>query len=525
MKKLLFAFSIAGLLLAQTPLQAAMYLAGDGRGEALVFPYYTIDGGHQTLVSVVNTTSRGKAIKARFREGSNSRVVLTFNVYLAPFDVWTASIFDPRTADAAGLVTTDESCTVPAIKRNTLLPTLANGARYVPFSNAAYTGADNDSGDDSLARTREGHFEMIEMGEVTGQSLRAITAGANGVPLDCKRIENAWNPALTPDLAFWLRTDPTLDMAAPRGGLHGFAAMVDALGGTMLGYSAEAIAQFSGIVQHTGPLATTPNLASAGGENAVVEAIVLQSGSQLILRYPLAQAIDAVSALFTAHVISNDFAFGADIGGASEWVMSFPTKHFYTDLAEGQAVAPFANVFPRSGQLGKAPSTVAIDIWSRDGSLELCEPKSRSNAWDCQQFGGVPPPPAMDTNLSWVVNVLSIGQAQGGATQVLGSSRRLAGPATLFNNNGAAQGGSMAISFHSPWRDAGSYPVTHALRPDLNGVQLAGLPVVGFWVARYTNSAVIPGVLANYSAAIRHQVAQDLLPIPVPNQTTNTTSR
>ena len=43
-------------------------------------------------MSVVNTTASTKAVKVRFREGKNSAEVLDFNVFLSPFDVWTASI-------------------------------------------------------------------------------------------------------------------------------------------------------------------------------------------------------------------------------------------------------------------------------------------------------------------------------------------------------------------------------------------------------------------------------------------------
>ena len=43
-------------------------------------------------MSVVNTTASMKAVKVRFREGKNSAEVLDFNVFLSPFDVWTASI-------------------------------------------------------------------------------------------------------------------------------------------------------------------------------------------------------------------------------------------------------------------------------------------------------------------------------------------------------------------------------------------------------------------------------------------------
>lgn len=528
MKNALLATCIAALLVTPLPAQAIMHLANDGRGEVLIFPYYTSDGGNQTLLSVVNSTSRGKAVKVRFREGSNSRPVLDFNIYLAPFDVWTASVFDPQTGHRAALVTRDNSCTVPRIKTSTVLPALSNGARYVGFSNYAYTGVNNDSGDDTTARAREGHFEMIEMGEVTNatrQSLSAISPNASGVPLNCAQVENAWSPGASANDAYWRSGNALVDMAVPRGGLHGFAAMVDALGGTMLGYGAEAIVGFSTVVQHTVPGDASPNLGSAVGTDGVVFARIAQGDGEARLRYPAAQAIDAVSAIFTARAVYNDFVSSAAVGGASEWVVTFPTKHFYTDLPAGPAVAPFVNVFPRSGTQGSAPLSFAVDVRDRNGALRLCEPTS-STTGDCAVFPGVPPPPSMIPTLNWAVNVLSFGQTQSGATRVFGSSRRLEVPLGGVFTGNQAPDGSAGIRFYAPWRDASEYPIAHTLRPDSNGAQLAGLPVVGFWASRYTNAAVTPGVLANYSGTVRHQITQqDLSPPEGPASADVTTER
>ncbi|MEX0914677.1 MAG: hypothetical protein WDZ60_02185, partial [Wenzhouxiangellaceae bacterium] len=72
----------------------------DGLGQVLLYPYYTARGGNDTFISIVNTTTAGKAVKIRFIEALNSREVLDFNIYMSPFDVWTAAITD---LDAAGL--------------------------------------------------------------------------------------------------------------------------------------------------------------------------------------------------------------------------------------------------------------------------------------------------------------------------------------------------------------------------------------------------------------------------------------
>jgi hypothetical protein len=91
----------------------AVYLNPDGLGSVLVYPYYTVNGGNVTLISVVNTTDLGKAVKVRFLEAYNSREVLDFNLYMSPFDVWVAAVAPSGTG--AQLLTNDNSCTVPAI--------------------------------------------------------------------------------------------------------------------------------------------------------------------------------------------------------------------------------------------------------------------------------------------------------------------------------------------------------------------------------------------------------------------------
>jgi hypothetical protein len=103
---------------------SAVNLNPDGLGQVLLYPYYTVNSGQQTLLSVVNTTAVGKAVKVRFLEGYNSREVLDFNLFLSRFDVWTATVFSLSDAgisgDGAAIFTTDKSCTAPAFTQGTL---------------------------------------------------------------------------------------------------------------------------------------------------------------------------------------------------------------------------------------------------------------------------------------------------------------------------------------------------------------------------------------------------------------------
>ena len=145
----------------------AVNINPDGIGQVLVYPYYTVNGGNITLLSVVNTSEDAKAVKVRFMEGQNSREVLDFNLYMSAYDVWTAALYDD--AGTPTMVTRDTSCTVPYIYGNggvqEFLPWALDDSIYLDVD------ADGDQIDDpyvygDISRGAEGHFNMIEMGTV-----------------------------------------------------------------------------------------------------------------------------------------------------------------------------------------------------------------------------------------------------------------------------------------------------------------------------------------------------------------------
>jgi hypothetical protein len=155
-KKVLVSAVLAGMGAAAGAAHA-VYLDPNGQGQALIYPYYSVQGGNNTYVSVVNTDSANvKVVKVRFREGRNSREVLDFNLYLSPNDVWTGAVIPADSASATSggrLITADVSCTNPAIP-----------STGVDFRNYLYSGANDDGAGQGLDRSREGYVEMIEMG-------------------------------------------------------------------------------------------------------------------------------------------------------------------------------------------------------------------------------------------------------------------------------------------------------------------------------------------------------------------------
>src|SRR5581483_11646298 len=301
----------------------ALTLNPRGTGQVLLFPYFTSNKEQQTLINIVNTTPEGKALKVRFREGYNGRDILDLNVFLAPYDVWTPVVFALADAGLSGsgaaIVVGDNSCTDPSFAA--LSTKLPDGRPYQAFRNTNYTGANADTGPVDDARTREGSFEVIEMGEITGNTLQMITH-VNGVPFDCSKVQTE------------TATIPASDIAQPAGGLAGSAAIVNAAQGTFFAANAYAIDGFRNEAKITLPNDPSPSLADASaGTNQVVTAYVTIGGQGLTLNYPAVQAIDAVSAVLMMDRMSTDWDLSGAAGASTDLVLTFPTKRYYTDPA------------------------------------------------------------------------------------------------------------------------------------------------------------------------------------------------
>lgn len=92
---------------------SAVELSHDGRGDVLLYPFYSVEGGNDTYISVANNTDKPKALRVRFREGVENAEVLAFNLYLGPRDHWAGAVTESSQGDTH-LVSNDDSCTYPA---------------------------------------------------------------------------------------------------------------------------------------------------------------------------------------------------------------------------------------------------------------------------------------------------------------------------------------------------------------------------------------------------------------------------
>src|SRR3954462_493407 len=167
--------ALAAGMLMTTAASQAVQVSADGRGQVLLYPYYTTradtaGNAYATLLSVINATASAKAIRVRFLEGKNSREVTGFNLFLSPFDVWTAAALPDTTSGGAKIGTVDLSCTLPAFSASPIAP-------FVSFVNFTYSGVNDDGAGTGLERGKEGYFEIIEMATFASSSItgKAVT--------------------------------------------------------------------------------------------------------------------------------------------------------------------------------------------------------------------------------------------------------------------------------------------------------------------------------------------------------------
>jgi hypothetical protein len=425
--------------------------------------------------------------------------VANFDVYLGPYDSWVGAVFDTSSdgTGAAAIATNDNSCTVPAFPLAPVPGTL----HALTFSNANYSqgayGAPTgtDSGPLGLDRTREGFFEIIEMGEVVDQTpdgsqktLEAITP-VNGMPPGCAQVQGAWAHN-----GYW-KANPRIDLYPPAGGVYGAAGIVNVAQGTLYAYDATAIDGFSDIAQHTGPGDAGPNLSTAVTDSVqgVAAAYVPVGNAMIKSQYPSAtRGVDAVSAVLTADALFNEYQTDPQLGASSEWVTTFPTKQFYVDPATVGTTAtsylpPFEETFGGGNGGRNDPGVACFAIKSRitdreghvslfdDCGLATCPPDFYPLDYLCYETA------VLTFNQNWV--------EPGVASSILNS--QLAANFASNNNQG---------SFELWWPHA-----DEAMRTSSQHDVFIGLPVVGFLAVNYINANVTPGVLSNYSAVYSHR--------------------
>ena len=517
----------------------AVNINPDGLGEVLIFPYYTTNGDNLTSLSVINTSDYAKAVKVRFLEGKNSREVLDFNLYMSPYDVWTAVVYEDDGVPT--MATDDNTCTVPYIYSYDNRDFGEGGKqeflRFGMNDQEGWVETDPDTYGD-ISRATEGHFEVIEMGMLTDEdmgSATAITHIAGELPATvegvggCQQLVDAWtdpDDTKEDDEGYWLREGegygPQLDMDYPVGGMFGGAAVVNVGDGAMYSYDATAINGFSDEQMHNAPGSTSPNLNSGN----IYLGQVFKGGDIVDYNFALEdprRGVDAVSYVFMRDSLMNEYSTNDNIGGETEWVVTFPTKHFYVygpNSGSDVALAPFTEMWDEVA-IDACEIVVLDTIWDRNEQ----QPGTPPNP-DGEPIPPIvsPPPPFVTPDadprktpfeLCYETNVIAFGKDGGG---ILDSANlhTIDNDTALFSSiDGWArieldeydhdfEGDSGVVDCD---RDAGDEDGDDdCISRDPLG-NLEGLPVAGFAVERFINQFVGADAnkVANYGGIFQHK--------------------
>ncbi|MEO7431022.1 MAG: hypothetical protein ABIR62_03160 [Dokdonella sp.] len=452
----------------------AVTLNPRGLGQALVYPYYTVNKGQDTLVSLVNGSDFGKLVAVRFLEGYNGQTVLEFGVFLAAHETWTASLSQTSDAGGAAVHTADHSCTYPAI-----------GSAGQPFLTSRF----NDGGPQGATRTREGSFEAIAMGDIVPGSatdarilrIQGIEPGGT-LPGDCPLTAESYIATLA-------------DLVTPTSGLFGSGSIVNVGQGTLFAYNADALSGFTDI-PFSSPTADfgSVSLMAANSSESVMSARAhvfaqlhaADDGFPFAIDFP--NGIDAVSAVFMADTIHNDYLVAAGLGANTDWIVTFPTKHFYVDRAANPSgrFYPFAQPFDAPG---KSEVTFGAKIYDQEEGFTTV-------GGPC----GFCPPPLPLPSLPYQVNAISF-MAQPGAPLVSG----VLGSNLTTNLAPHASAGTVEFDLASiDYGDRAHVLSGYGVDNPNDSVELYGLPVTGFMVYNIVNANAQAGSLANYGGLFRH---------------------
>ncbi len=501
------------------PAAHSVQLSTNGTGQVLLFPYYTVRNGFVTQLTVVNTQNNTKMIKVRFREAVNGRNVMDFAVFLSPNDTWAAAVVP--TAQGASIVTNDNSCVTPSdLFMEARVDGLGLGLNA--FKNYSYTGSfADDAALASLDRTREGYFEVFEMG-VIEPNLSATAAQIAGYAAigsttsNCAALD-AFDPAAG-------RPQPTFPnlgaqmMAPPRGGLAGRASLINAATGANYSFNPTALEAFTTAVAYGTAGTDRPALTDATPASSLV------TTADGVVTANWATGRDAVSAVLMRETIVNEFVIDEGTVSQTDWIVSMPTRPYYADRrfsGTTLVAAPFTS--DASSLPAAACEPYAFDVFNREGSsmkpLAICPlppPSPPGTRSLCLSASVVPMASRTSINsgansIAGLLGAAFPSRTAGGGCPFAGldiasDATTVPGSLTTPSLRAASQGanGVIKLLFPSPSRQL--TPVSAALisptgvRTIIPGVHY-GLPVIGLMLHNYKNASVA----SRYGGVLEHR--------------------
>ena len=522
------AAAAAGLALnsATTPLATSLALAAGGIGHALVVPYFTVQGGNATVISLVNTDStNGKAVKVRFRGGANSDDILDFQVYMSPNDVWNGLVSKNAATGIAEFTTSDNTCTLPAFTKGVAQPFITG--RLPSYATAT----------EIANHTAEGYVEIFNMADippnaVTTTLYQSILHTA-GVPRNCAAaalvtatLADATNEADAVAKGF----------LAPSTGLFGNWTIINVAQTTTFSGSMTAIRAVQGapaadglgtymVFPQSAGKATTgttplhhatadplflsteavpaasnggwPTMTSAGvggGTQQAAPAIVAAfydlpdmstpyinaAGGALTTASPLTQAANLTAAL-AVQSISNEYSTDAAVNASTDWNFSMPTRRYSVAMNYGTSAAASARLFSSVVSAGNQFFFSANTSVSGDRICVTAAGQRFHDREEGAKTSGAVFSPGSVTTFRFC-----------GETSV-----------TTFGSAASVLGATLAVQSTGTSAFTSGWGVINT--PNASAVGNAGLPIMGSSFIKLTNPAASAGVSGTYGITSDHR--------------------
>lgn len=490
-KQLLSAAVLLGLAGGAT----AVNLNDNGLGQVLLYPYYNIAGGKDSLFSVVNTTGQTKAVKVRINEGANTWEVLDYNVYLSPWDVYTFGL--TMKGDVPSLVSYDTTCTMPNEPDS-----FKSGIPLNPANINEYGKNEPKSFAklDVTKRMMEGHIEVIEMGVVTNTGLaKGVKHGSDNKPADCSVLDDHFTTFEGVSNIPLGSSSVNGPDEAPSGGLFGDGIIVDVAKGSAFGYEATAIDSFFTAAVHTDSGESYPNVAgldTTGNRQsfaATKNAQVIRDGKIMDLTFDA--PIQALGAVLMADKVYNTFDIYSGTESATDWVITFPTKHAHVnpDTIGAGAAAGQYGVLAKAGDRGAAPFAGFCNTIRLIGTNREEQRKASKRRFS--------PATSTSQELCYETNLVQFAEERKVVDSILSN---VAGVPSTWNNGWAE------VQFPGASLSATGATITSSVNgvatvDRTSTVTLLGLPVTGFSLSEARNVVNKDNSKGFYSTALDHR--------------------
>jgi hypothetical protein len=506
--------------LASISSATGLTLAPGGIGHQLITPYFTAQGGNATVLSIVNTDpNNGKAVKVRFRSGSNSDDILDFQVYMSPNDHWSALISKNATTGLAQLTTNDNTCTLPALS-----PGVAQS--FITGRLPSYSTATE------LANlTSEGYVEMFNMADIPKNTLTTST-------LYSTILHSAGKPACNTGVLGNLFNDVTVEstaqalgFAAPTTGLFGNWTVINVAQTTTFSGSMTAVRAVVGstgtdgygnfvLFPQTSVGATLVDNATADplfrsvSYKSVTAAGITASSSagpiaaanydlpDMSTPYtgaqgstaPLYQAGRITSALAVSS-ISNEYSTDPSVNASTDWTFSMPTRRYSVAMGYGTSSSTGTRLYSTVGSYQYAGTAVgpAPDVGTQffnDGNVtasgdRLCVGASSQSFFDREEGSK-----AAGSYVFSPGNVTVFRFCGENSVTTFGSNASVLGATLAVQSTGAS-------SFSSGWGMIATPNTSNAIN--------VGLPIMGAAFIKLNNPSVSAGVAGNYGITSDHR--------------------